>query len=96
MNKKNTKKFNKRLINNSIYFLPNSYTFISFDNDEPPMMTTEKPLKIGSSVVIKQFLRGTIKGIVKNLKREKRKFKPWEMFVEVKGIDRNDCLKIGE
>lgn len=96
MNKKNTKKFNKRLINNSIYFLPNSYTFISFDNDEAPMMTTEKPLKIGSSIVIKQFLRGTIKGIVKKLKREKRKFKPWEMFVEVQEIDRNDCLKIGE
>jgi len=45
MNRKNTKKFIKRMMNNYITILPCKLTYISFDNGEFPMFTHEKPLE---------------------------------------------------
>ena len=97
MNKKNTKKFRKRMLNNYITILPCKLTYISFDNRELPMFTHEKPLNLGENIVVKQLMRGKITGKVKSLKRFKyRKCQGWKMLVAVENIDRNDCLKFGE
>ena len=97
MNKKNTKKFRKRMLNNYITILPCKLTYISFDNRELPMFTHEKPLNLGKNIVVKQLMRGKITGKVKSLKRFKLdKCEGWTMLVAVENIDRNDCLKFGE
>lgn len=97
MNKKNTKKYIKRLTNNNIILLPHDFTWVHFDNGEFPMFTEKKPLNLGREIVVKQFIRGKITGRVKSLKREKRKnYKGWKMLVAVESTDRSDCLKIGE
>lgn len=97
MNRKNTKKFIKRMMNNYITILPCKLTYISFDNGEFPMFTYEKPLGLGENIILKQFVRGKITGKVKSLKRfEYCKYQGWKMLVVVKNIDRNDCLKFGE
>lgn len=97
MNKKNTKKFIKRMINNNITILPCKFTYVIFDNGEFPMFMTRKPFGLGKKMVLKQFVRGKITGKVKSLKRFKLdKCKGWTMLVAVENIDRNDCLKFGE
>jgi len=93
MNKKNTKKYIKRLTNNNIILLPHDFTWVHFDNGEFPMFTEKKPLNLGREIVVKQFIRGKITGRVKSLKR---KSKYWEMLIAVESTDRSDCLKIGE
>ncbi|EUB28295.1 MULTISPECIES: hypothetical protein [Fusobacterium] len=97
MNKKNTKKFRKRILNNYITILPCKLTYISFDNRELPMFTHEKPLNLGQNIVVKQLMRGKITGKVKSLKRFKyRKCRGWKMLVAVKNVAYFTCLKFGE
>ena len=97
MNKKNTKKFRKRMLNNYITILPCKLTYISFDNRELPMFTHEKPLNLGKNIVVKQLMRGKITGKVKSLKRFKtNKYSGWTMLVAVESTDRDDCLELGE
>lgn len=77
MNKKNTKKFIKRMIDNYI--------------------TIKKPLSLGKSIVVKQFIRGKITGKVKSLRRFKtNKYSGWTMLIAVESTDRDDCLELGE
>ena len=82
MNKKNTKKFIKRMINNNITILPCKFTYVIFDNGEFPMFMTRKPFGLGKNMVLKRFKLDKCKG--------------WTMLVAVENIDRNDCLKFGE
>lgn len=97
MNKKNTKKFIKRMINNNITILPCKFTYVIFDNGEFPMFMTRKPFGLGKNMVLKQFVRGKITGKVKSLKRFKtNKYSGWTMLVAVKSTDRDDCLELGE
>ena len=42
MNKKNTKKFIKRMIDNYITILPCKFTDVTFDNGELAMLTSKK------------------------------------------------------
>lgn len=96
MNKKNIKKNNKRILKNQMVFLGARGTIINFDNGEPPMFNSGKPkkfLELGCPLTIKQFIRGTIKGRVIKIKRNKR-FKFWEVLIEVKSTDREKCLEI--
>ena len=61
------------------------------------MFTSKKPLSLGKSIVVKQFIRGKIEGKVKSLKRFKtKKYSGWTMLVASESIDRDDCLEIGE
>ena len=97
MNKKNTKKFIKRMIDNYITILPCKFTDVTFDNGELAMFTSKKPLGLGKSIVVKQFIRGKITGKVKSLKRFKtNKYSGWIMLVAVESTDRDDCLELGE
>ena len=97
MNKKNTKKFIKRMINNNITILPCKFTYVIFDNGEFPMFMTRKPFGLGKNMGLKQFVRGKITGKVKSLKRFKyRKCRGWKMLVEVKNVAYFTCLKFGE
>ena len=85
MNKKNTKKFIKRMIDNYITILPCKFTDVTFDNGELPMFTSKKPLGLGKSI------------IVKSLKRFKtNKYSGWTMLVAVESTDSDDCLELGE
>ena len=97
MNKKNTKKFIKRMIDNYITILPCKFTDVTFDNGELPMLTSKKPLSLGKSIVVKQFIRGKITGNVKSLRRFKtNKYSGWTMLVAVESTDRDDYLELGE
>lgn len=96
MNKKNTKKNEKRILKNQMIFLGSKGTIINFDNGEPPMFNlgkSKKFLELGCPLTIKQFIRGTIKGRVLRIKRNKR-FKFWEVLIEVKSTDRQTFLEI--
>lgn len=97
MNKKNTKKFIKKMSANYIAILPCKFTSVIFDNGELPMFTSKKPLGLGEKIIVKQFIRGKITGKVKSLKRIKtNKYRGWEILVGVESIDRNDCLNFSE
>ena len=97
MNKKNTKKFIKRIIDNYITILPCKFTDVTFDNGELPMFTSKKPLGLVKSIIVKQFIRGKIIGKVKSLKRFKtNKYGGWTMLVAVESTDSDDCLELGE
>ena len=91
MNKKNTKKFVKRMIDNYITILPCKFTDVTFDNGELPMFTSKKPPGLGKSIIVKQFIRGKIIGKVKSLKRFKtNKYGGWTMLVAVEITDSDD------
>jgi len=96
MNKKNIKKNRKRILKNQMIFLEDRGTIIYFDTGESPMFDLGKVkpfLMLGSQLTIKQFIRGTIKGKVIEIKRNKRT-RFWEVLVQVKSINRRKCLEI--
>ena len=85
------------MIDNYITILPCKFTDVTFDNGELAMLTSKKPLSLGKSIVVKQFIRGKITGKVKSLKRFKyRKCRGWKMLVAVKNVAYFTCLKFGE
>lgn len=95
MNKKNTKKFKKRMIENQKILLDSSSTIVRFDNGEPFMINSGKPkhfVNIGSKIIIKQFIRGRFDGRVIRMKRIKlrNKRKAWEILVHVTFMNPTD------
>ena len=93
---KTAEKFIKRMIDNYITILPCKFTDVTFDNGELAMLTSKKPLSLGKSIVVKQFIRGKITGKVKSLKRFKtNKYSGWTMLIAVESVDRDDCLELG-
>lgn len=99
MNKNNTKKLKKRMIENQKIFLKSRSTVVYFDQGEPLMIYNSKPkkfLNIGAKVNIKNFIRGCIKGQVIKMKRIKIGSceKVWGIYIHVTSIDREDCLTL--
>lgn len=97
MNKKNTKKFQKRMIENQKILFDSSCTIVCFDNGEPFMMNLGKPkefLNIGTEIIIKNFIRGRIDGRIIKMKRIKLRNskKVWEILVHVTYMNPIDCL----
>lgn len=96
MNKKNTIKQKKRILNNQRIFLENKAIIFIFDNGEFPMFSTKikKNCNFGSSICTKNFIRGSIQGTIINIKRIKLKNgdKIWEALVHVTAMDPNDCF----
>lgn len=58
MNKKNTKKYNKRILQNNIVMLPSRLTEIRFINGERYMYSLSKPKLVGEEIVIANHRRG--------------------------------------
>lgn len=58
MNKKNTKKYNKRILQNNIVILPYGLTEIKFTNGERYMYSLSKPKLVGEEIVIANPRRG--------------------------------------
>lgn len=99
MNKKNTKKFQKRMIENQKILLDSSCTIVCFDNGEPFMINSDKPkdfINMGANIIIKQFIRGRIDGRIIKMKRIKLRNskKVWEILVHVTSVNRKDSLEI--
>lgn len=97
MNKKNTKKFQKRMIENQKILLDSSCTIVCFDNGEPFMINSGKPkefLNIGTGIIIKNFIRGRIDGRIIKMKRIKLRNskKVWEILVHVTYMNPIDYL----
>lgn len=97
MNKKNTKKFQKRMIENQKILLDSSCTIVCFDNGEPFMVNSGKPkdfINIGAKIIIKQFIRGRIDGRIIKMKRIKLRNnkKAWELLVHVTYMNPEDYL----
>lgn len=93
MNKKNTKKYIKRISNNNIVILSNDYTIIFFEDGGFPTFTENKPPKLGKEIIMEQFGRNKIIGTIKTLKRKKsigitKIYKYWELMVTVKNRDK--------
>lgn len=97
MNKKNTKKFQKRMIENQKILLDSERTIVRFDNGEHFMMNSGKPkefFNIGTEIIIKNFIRGRIDGRIMKMKRIKLRNskKVWEILVHVTYMNPIDCL----
>lgn len=90
MNKKNTKKYNKRILKNNIVMLPNDFTVIKFVNGEHYMCSSGKPFLVGKQMTIgnpRRGIYGTINSYISarviSVKRIKGKSeKRWLMKIE--------------
>jgi hypothetical protein len=94
MNKKNTKKFIKRMINNYIVILDSIIITITYDRLEEISWTQDKAVGLGKRIELKNREgTQTIIGKVAKLKRDG--WKSWAMLVTIEKIT-EDCLELGE